>query len=168
MPDLNSALAANRAAANDLLATAERSATTWTTPRAPGKWSPSQLVEHVAISLEESGNDVSGAPSKFPNFPRLVRPLLRTFFFNRVLSRNAFPRARTQRAFDPAAGPATPQAARARLEAALTQFEQACRGRAASGQPIQSTLFGKVSVEDYVRFQELHTRHHRKQLPEGA
>ena len=164
MPDLNAALAANRAALNDLLATAERSGTSWTTPRAPGKWSPSQLVEHVAISLEESGNDVSGAPSKFTTFPKLVRPLLRSLLFNRVLARSAFPRARTQRAFDPATGPATPKDARVRLEGALARFEQACRAQVAAGRPAQSNLFGAVSVEDYVRFQELHTRHHLKQL----
>ena len=48
MADVNDVLAANRAAVLDLVAAAERSAATWTTPRAPGKWSPSQVVEHVA------------------------------------------------------------------------------------------------------------------------
>jgi hypothetical protein len=37
MADVNDVLAANRAAVNDLVAAAERSAATWTTPRAPGK-----------------------------------------------------------------------------------------------------------------------------------
>jgi hypothetical protein len=168
MPDLNTALAGNRAALNDLLVTAERSATAWTTPRAPGKWSPSQLVEHVARSLEEAGNDVSGQPSKFPSVPRLVRPLLRLFLFNRVLAKNDFPKARTNRAMDPAAGPASPEEARVRSEAALARFEQACRAQVAAGRPAQSSLFGAVSVEDYARFQELHTRHHRQQLPQGG
>ena len=53
MADVNDVLAANRAAVLDLVAAAERSAATWTTPRAPGKWSPSQVVEHVAGGLEE-------------------------------------------------------------------------------------------------------------------
>ena len=64
MADVNDVLAANRAAVIDLVAAAERSAATWTTPRAPGKWSPSQVVEHVARGLEEAANVVSGAPSK--------------------------------------------------------------------------------------------------------
>jgi hypothetical protein len=63
MADVNDALAANRAAVIDLVAAAERSAATWTTPRAPGKWSPSQVVEHVAGGLEEAANALSGAPS---------------------------------------------------------------------------------------------------------
>ncbi len=70
MADVNDALAANRAAFMDLLAAAERSAATWTTPRAPGKWSPSQVVEHVAGGLEESVIFLSGAPSiLMPRFP---------------------------------------------------------------------------------------------------
>jgi hypothetical protein len=63
MADVNDVLAANRAAVLDLVAAAERSAATWTTPRAPGKWSPSQVVEHVARGLDEGANVASGAPS---------------------------------------------------------------------------------------------------------
>ena len=48
MADIDDVLAANRAAVTDLVAAAEKSAATWTTPPAPGKWSPSQVVEHVA------------------------------------------------------------------------------------------------------------------------
>ena len=59
MADVNDVLAANRAAVLDLVAAAERSAATWTTPRAPGKWSPSQVVGHVARGLEEGANVVS-------------------------------------------------------------------------------------------------------------
>lgn len=51
MADVNDALAANRAAVIDLVAAAERSAATWTTRRASGKWSPSQ-VEGFPKALE--------------------------------------------------------------------------------------------------------------------
>ena len=33
---------------------------------------------------------------------------------------------------------------------------------------MQTTTFGAVDVGDYVRFMELHTRHHEKQLPTSA
>ena len=65
MTDINDALAANRAATIDFVAAAERSEATWTTPRAPGKWSPSQVVEHVAHCWEESANVVSRATPRF-------------------------------------------------------------------------------------------------------
>ena len=90
MADVNGVLADNRAAVIDLVAAAERSAATWATPRAPGKWSPSQVVEHVAGGLDEGANVVSGAPS-IPMPPAFLRPLLRLFFFNRILKKGAFP-----------------------------------------------------------------------------
>src|SRR6185503_4741429 len=130
MAEVNDALAANRAAVLDLVAAAERSAATWATPRAPGKWSPSQVVEHVAGGLEEAANVVSGAPS-IPMPPAFLRPLVR-LYFNRILKKGVFP----------------------------NRFDQECRRRVASGQHVVSTGFGTVSVEDYVRFSALHTRHH--------
>lgn len=168
MPDINEMLEANRIAVNDLAAAAERSASMWTTPRAPGKWSPSQVVEHVARVMEESAKVVSGEPSAFPTFPAFLRPLVKGLFFNRVLKKGEFPKAKSRKAMDPAEGPATPAQARVRLEAALAKFDQACRARAATGQTVAHGVFGTVSVADYVRFQELHTRHHSKQIPAGA
>ena len=69
MADINDLLADNRAAVSDFVAAAERSAATWTTPRAPGKSSPSQVVEHVARGLDEAANGLSGAPSSIPMPP---------------------------------------------------------------------------------------------------
>jgi len=165
MADINDVLADHRTAVLDLVAAAERSATTWTTPRAPGKWSPSQVVEHVARGLDEAANAVSGAPSSIPMPPAPLR-LLARLFFNWTLKRGAFPKGgKAHKAMDPTSGPATPAEARVRLEGAFARFDQECRSRAASGQHVLSTGFGKVSVEDLVRFNALHTRHHCKQMP---
>ena len=164
MADVDDVLAGTRAAVIDFVAAAERSAATWTTPRAPGKWSPSQVVEHVTRCWEESANVVSGAPS-MPMPPAFLRLVGRLFFY-RILKKDAFPKGfKANKAMDPTGGPATPAEARARLEGALARFDQECRRRAASGQRVVSTPFGTVSVEDYARFQALHTRHHCKQLP---
>ena len=164
MADVNDALAANRDAHLDLVAAAERSAATWTTPPAPGKWSPSQVVEHVTRGLEEATNVVSGAPL-LPMPPAFLRPLLK-LFFNRILKKGVFPKGfKAHKAMNPTSGPATPAEARVRLEGGLARFDQECRRRVASGQHLVSTGFGTVSVEDYVRFNALHTRHHCKQMP---
>jgi DinB family protein len=163
MADVNDVLAANRAAVLDLVAAAERSATTWTSPRAPGKWSPSQVVEHVARGLEEGANIVSGAPS-FPMIPAFLRPLAR-LYINRILKKGVFPNGwKAHKTVDPASGPATPAEARVRLERAHARFDQECRKRAASGKHVVSAD-GTRSVEDFVRFNTLHTRHHCKQMP---
>jgi hypothetical protein len=164
MAYLNDVLAANRAAVIELAAAAERSAATWTTPSAPGKWSPSQVVEHVARGLEEGANVVSGAPS-IPMPPAFLRLVARLFFY-RILKKDAFPKGfKAHKAMNPTSGPATPAEARVRLEGAFARFDQECRRRAASGQHLVSTGFGTVSVEDFVRFNAIHARHHCKQMP---
>jgi len=170
MLDVTDLLATNRQAVDELLRTAEAAEAEgrWATPRAPGKWSPQQVVEHVAISLEEAANVIAGRPTKLPTLPVILRPA-RTFFFKRVLKTGSFARSKTPKSMDPAreapAGPATITEARARLDAAFAVFEKACRDRAAAGDTIPSGAFGKVSLEDYARFNELHTRHHTQQIP---
>jgi hypothetical protein len=165
MADVNDVLAANRAAVLDLVAAAERSAATWTTPRAPGKWSPSQIVEHVARGLEEAANIVSGAPSIPMTIPTLLRPLAR-LYINRILKKGVFPNGwKAHKAMNPTSGPTTPAEARVRLEATFSRFDQECRRRAASGQNVVSTPSDKTSLEDFVRYSALHTRHHCKQMP---
>lgn len=164
--DLNTALAASRNAIDQMIGAGERAATASTAPRAPGKWSPSQIVEHVARSLEESANMAAGRPSKFPRLPSVIHPVVRGLLFKRVLRKGGFPKAKTNKAMDPASGPATPAEGRTRLEAAHLQFDTACRQIASDGERMRTTIFGAVPVEDYVRFMEIHTRHHGKQMAE--
>jgi len=164
MVDVNAALVASKEAMDQLIATGERTGLSWTASRAPGKWSPSQIVEHVARSLEESANMAAGRASKFPRLPAMLHPVVRGLLFKRVLKRATFPKARTNKALNPASGPATPAEGRARLETAHKKFDEACRQLASRGERMRTTIFGTVSVEDYVRFMELHTRHHGKQI----
>jgi hypothetical protein len=87
-----------------------------------------------------------------PDAPAFLRPLLRLFFFNRILKKDAFPKGfKAHKAMNPTSGPATPAQAGVRLEGALAKFDQECRRRVASGQHVVSTGFGTVSVEDWVR-----------------
>jgi len=71
MADINTALEASKDAMEQLILAGERTGTGWTSPRAPGKWSPSQIVEHVARSLEESANMAAGRPSNYVRFMEL-------------------------------------------------------------------------------------------------
>lgn len=162
---LNTSLTGVNDAIGALLRTADRVGSAWRMPRAPGKWSPSQVVEHVARIMEESAKVAAGAPSAFPTVHPFLRPIARVLVFKRILRRNAFLKMKAIEAMDPPSGSATPREARVRLEAVLTGFDDACRARAASGQDVSSTIFGAVPVADFARFQELHVRHHHLQLP---
>src|SRR5881296_3318524 len=127
MADINAVLGASKEAIDQLMLAGERTGAAWTSPRAPGKWSPSQIVEHVARSFEESANVAAGRPSKFPKLPGVVHPIVRGLLFKRVLRKGAFPKAKTNKAMDPASGPATPGEGRVRLETAHKKFDDACR-----------------------------------------
>ena len=164
MSDLDALLSANRSAVDDLISAAERCEPVWTTPRAPKKWSPSQIVEHVARAIEEGGNVVAERPTRLPSLPFFIRPLAH-FMYGRILKKGAFPKTKTNKAMDPISGPATVDEGRSRLLAALEDFDKQCRTRAAGGGQVYSRAFGKIDVESYARFQELHTRHHTKQMP---
>ena len=164
MPNVDTVLGANRTAVHELIAAAEASESAWTTPTAPEKWSPSQLVEHVARCLEESANVVAGRSSAFPTLPFFLRPVIRAVFFRKVLRKKAFPKSKTMKPLDPASGSASAADGKRRLLTALAGFEEECRSKAASGQAVVSSVFGAVSVEEYGEFQALHTRHHCDQI----
>lgn len=162
MADLNAALAESRAALEQLIVAGERSGANWRTPRAAGKWSPSQIAEHVARALEESGKNIKGEPNLFPTLPGIVRPVVRGLFFNRVLKKNSFMHGKTNKAMNPVEGPTTPAEGRARLQQAHAAFERACREATPR---FNHQIFGHIATADYARFQALHTQHHTKQIP---
>jgi len=166
MPEIDLAIAGLHSAVSDMLDAADRASLVWTVPRAPGKWSPSQVVEHVARLMDQMTKVAAGEPSGFPTLPRLLRPLVRYMFMTRALSSGVFPNGKkTIPEFDPATGSPTPADARLRLATSLGAFDHACRMRAGSGEAVPSTMFGRVPVVDFVRFQELHVRHHLQQMP---
>lgn len=171
MEDLNTVLSDTQKSVSDMLATAEKSGAAWLVPRAPGKWSPSQVVEHVSRAMEESAKAVNDQPAKFPRLPFFLRPLARGMLFNRVLAKRAFPKARTNKPMNPELAPpsppATPADGRKRLENAVASFDQACRARGVGDQELRSTTFGTVGLAEWARFQEVHVQHHHGQLPKA-
>ncbi len=163
MAEIDTALAASRDAVDQMIRAGEQSGEAWIVPPAPGKWSPSQIVEHVARGLEEAANIAAGRRSKVPRPPAIVR-LIGRLMIRRVLRKGTFPKGfKASKALNPASGPATPAEGRIRLETAHQKFDEVCRRIAAEGRPM-TTIFGSVPVQDLVRFQEIHTRHHRKQI----
>ena len=105
----------------------------------------------------------AGHSSTFPRLPAVIRLVVRALLFKRVLRKGAFPRARTNKAMNPVSGPRRlPRAHAPRAGApAVRRGMSTCR---LEGGILRTTIFGAVVVEDYVRFMELHTRHHGKQM----
>jgi hypothetical protein len=166
MTEIETALADNRAAVGEFLATARGlDDARWTTPRAPAAWAPGQIVEHLARAYEYSADVVKGTATGGAA-PRLLRPLLRRFIVDATLKAGKFTRkGRAPAMFQPAATPGTRHELLPRLEAALTAFEGAIRsGHPEARHDVMHPFFGKVPTTRYVRMQAIHARHHRDQL----
>ena len=166
MIDLRSGISAHRQSVTEFLETAEGlSSADWERPRAPGKWSPSQIVEHLALTYEISRDMLAG---RYPDraAPRLARPFLRTFFLKPTLKRGHFGKpVKTLPPFEPAEVPAEAQLHAARVRAAASAFEGDLEAAAQSGtSTFDHPFFGKTSLTDYMQFQVIHTNHHRQQL----
>jgi len=170
MADLKSAAIENQQAVDAFIAAARavpRSA--WTEPRAPGKWSPSQVTEHVAITYEVARAILKGTFSG-RGAPRPLRPLIRIFFFNPVVKTGRFRKgAKAPAPFQPTASPASVSDHAARLHAAAGAFEAEVETAARLGRTfVDHPFFGRVALSDYSRLQAIHTRHHSQQLGTGT
>ena len=163
---LEDAIAENREAATRLLATARGVAKEkWAQPVAPGKWSPAQILDHVAAATEVALKAIKGDTS-MGSIPRFLRFIPRTFGFNATIKKGKFPeKQRGPAAFAPSTGHPSYEAGKLRLENALTALEQHTRELAKAGtHSFEHSFFGRVTVADYVRFGALHMVHHEKQL----
>jgi hypothetical protein len=164
--ELEAALADNHAAVEEFIGTARAmNALQWTTPRAPGKWTPAQIAEHLAITYEYGVALAKGTPPG-GGAPFFIRPLIRWAFVNPTLKAGRFTRTgRTPRLFEPTAAPPAATVVLPRLETALASFEAAIRsGRPEARDALNHPFFGSVPTTDYLRLQSIHSRHHHVQL----
>ena len=109
MTDLQTVLQAHHQAIEDFL-TAARAVppTQWSQPRAPGKWSPGQVAEHLALAYQVNRGVLHGGASPV-TAPRWLRPIIRKFLLGNVLRRNRFiPGIESPKAFRPSSAPAAP------------------------------------------------------------
>jgi len=165
MTELETAIADNRAAVDEFVAAAENiDAGKWGTSRVEGKWSPGQIVEHLALTYEYNRRVVAGTAEGMP-FPLvLLRPLIRKMVVTDTLKAGKFTRrGRAPKFFQPGATPAPMTDTIARLTNAVRGFEADLRSRPRSD-TIDHPVFGAVRVTDWMTLQAIHARHHRSQL----
>jgi hypothetical protein len=166
MTELETQIAANRAAVEAFIATARAlDAAKWAAPRAAGAWSPAQIAEHLAIVYEYNRTIVTGTSGR--GAPALVRPLLRWLVVDRTLKAGRFTRkGRAPAIFQPKAAhaPAAPDVL-ARLMAAVTGLEGDIRsGHPAGRHTVAHPFFGTLQTTDWMRLQAIHARHHHDQI----
>ncbi len=160
--DLTSALTENRQRVAEFVAAARAAGASWTTPVRPGKWSPAEVAEHIALTYRESAAVFATGKDMFPAVPFFIRPLARRVAYDPVLRTGKFKPVKTFKSLIPLDGAKTPDEAAQRIEAALATFEQAARAH--GGGPLKHLTFGTIDTGDYVRMQGYHSRHHQAQL----
>jgi hypothetical protein len=167
MGDLETVTSDSRQAVGEFL-TAARAVpgSAWTRPSAPGKWSPGQVTEHVALGYELSHAVLRQTYTGW-SLPRLLRPLLRRFGLRPILRRGAFGKpGRAPEPLRPGVSPAPQDALTARLQACSAALEADLAAAARTGQTaVDHPFFGRLPLVDLLRLQVIHARHHRRQLP---
>jgi len=139
----------------------------WITARAPGKWSPAELTEHLILTYEALAAELSGGPAIRVRVKGWRLLALRLFVLPRFLKHGIVPPGvRSPKEIAPAAGDPDRPAALARLHAVSRLFEDLAAGREdGGGRGVTHPFFGRLSFAQGVRFAEVHLRHHTGQLP---
>lgn len=139
----------------------------WTLPRAPGKWSPAQEVEHITLAHELLAQQLAGGPAMRVVVHGWRRLALRWVVLPWILRTGRFPRgARAPREARPSAAPAARRALIERLEAAVTAVggDLGRSGDPGFSRRLDHPYFGAMSVAHAVRLSAVHTRHHLASL----
>jgi hypothetical protein len=165
------ALADYERSATEFRARAERVARdAWDRPRAEGKWSPAQEVEHIVLSHELFLSQLGGGPEMRVVVKGWRLIPLRWLVLPYILRTGRFPRARAPRESRPVASGATPAQLFARLDAAVRGVAAMVSGGDATmmSKRLRHPYFGMLSVPTLVRLSTVHTRHHTANMPRAA
>ena len=155
-------------ATRDVIAAAERiPADRWMSPRAEGKWSPADIVEHLNLAYDALLRDFAGEGGMKIRTKLWQRILLRLTLVPKLMRGGAFPaNARAPRETRPATS--NPDQA-----AAIAGFrERSARVHAAAVDAINGrrrvrithAYFGRSAVPEAILLCARHMQHHQKQL----
>jgi hypothetical protein len=131
----------------------------WQTPRAPGKWTPAQEVEHVALAFEAFTGQLAGAPPMRMVVPRVQAALLRWLLLPHVIRTGRLPRARAPREVRPSGASGTRDELLIRFDGAAAALADAALGEAPSRR-LGHAYFGAITLVQALGMLAAHTRHH--------
>ncbi len=136
---------------------ADRPAADWQ-KAPPGKWTPAQIIEHLALSFDLSARGFEQAQ---PQGPRRARTLLEQVAAFLVFRLGWIPPGiESPRRAAPATRVEAP-AAREHLRAALARWS-ALAGR--PGVFVRHPRLGDLDFDEWLRFHAWHCQHHAKQI----
>ena len=157
------------AAAESLARTAENvDPQKWLVPRANGKWTPAQVVDHLNRAYEVVTCEVEGGKGMTLRLTFPKRLFLRLMYLRRILRGGYFPEgAPAPYETRPGQGAADQSAAIAEFRSRARKFSEAVAKAYDSGRRIRVThaYFGTAPVDKATLLCVRHIEHHEKQLP---
>lgn len=139
----------------------------WPTSVVPGKWSPAQVAEHIALAYEAILRDLSGGPAMRLRASWWQRVLLRRFLLPRILTSGRIPFAATApREARPGGEPLDRAEVLRRVREGASRLDAVMRESGESAR-VTHPYFGTLRGREILRFCAIHTRHHAFQLGGG-
>jgi hypothetical protein len=166
--EVESAIALQRHAADNFKSAALRvPEPAWNVPRAPGKWSPAQVTDHVGVTTKVAHDALAGR-ANMGGIPKFLRPIAGAFFFKPVIAKGFPKKGKGPAIMAPAHEPMPREQLLRRLDDEVESIARAAADMARAGRThFEHSFFGRLAVADYIRFNALHLDHHREQLPSG-
>lgn len=138
----------------------------WTTPWQPGKWTPAEITEHLALTYRAFiAEATTGTTMKLKLTP-FRRRMLKLVLLPHMLFHRTFPKgARAPREVRPDTPRVSREEALATLRELSERFEQAAESARRAGRAgLTHPYFGLIDWNRGMRFAALHIEHHRKQI----
>ncbi len=156
-------------AAERLAVTAEKvDPQQWLVPRATGKWTPAQVVDHLSRVYDVVMSEIEGGAGMKLRLTFLQRSFLRVMYLGRILKGRGFPKgAPAPYELRPGTIASDQRTAIAEFRSRAGQFAASAAKAHDSGRRVRVThaYFGTASVENGVLLCARHIEHHEKQLP---
>lgn len=139
----------------------------WAEPRAPGKWSPAELTEHLSLTYDGVLQELLGGVGVRVRVKGFRRLMIRWLVMPRFLNHGFVPAGvRAPREVVPAGVSPDKAAGLDRFRGRARDFEQAIAPLLHDRQRrVTHPFFGPLTMAQGLRFVEVHLRHHTKQLP---
>jgi hypothetical protein len=155
-------------AAAELVASAERiPAERWTLPRAEGKWSPAEIVEHLTLAYDIILRELGGGPGMMVRTKLWQRIMLRFTLIPKLLRGEGFPAgARAPRETRPQSANPDQKSAVAGFRDRAARLDAEVAAAIATGRRIRLThaYFGTAGLGEAMLLCARHVQHHQKQL----
>ena len=153
-------------AVDDLVATATSvESARWLTPRAEGKWSPAEVVEHLNLAYDVMLREMSGQGGMEIRTKWWQRVLLRFTIVPKILRGDGFPTgARAPKETRPSLTTTDQRMAIEAFRDRAKRFTVAIEDARQRGQRLTHAYFGKASTKPTLLLVARHIEHHAKQL----